>query len=129
MVEPGALVKIFADFEDVLMDFKNYEALSRTSGVDVKGLMHCLGLVEKLLGLAPTAEINSQALRKALLEMLRMNSKLNWTEFNGETWASLRLVVVLNHFRRLGRDENKANALAKLQWSMMPWEKHWPSLQ
>ena len=79
--------------------------------------MHCLGLVEKLLGLAPTAEINSQALRKALLEMLRMNPKLNRTKFNGETWASLRqerLVVVLNHFRRLGRDENKANALAKL---------------
>ena len=90
MVEPGALVKIFADFEDVLMDFKNYEALSRTSGVDVKGLMLCLGLVEKLLGLAPTAEINSQALRKALLEMLRMNPKLTRTKFNGETWASLR---------------------------------------
>ena len=86
MVEPGALVKIFADFEDVLMDFKNYEALSRTSGVDVKGLMHCLGLVEKLLGLAPTAEINSQALRKALLEMLRMNPKLNRTKFN---WGDL----------------------------------------
>ena len=69
--------------------------------------------MEKLLGLAPTAEINSQALRQPLLEMLRMNPKLNRTKFNGETWASLRqerLVVVLNHFQRLGRDENKANA-------------------
>ena len=117
MVEPGALVKVFGDFEDLLMDFKDYEGLSRTSGVDVKGLMHCLGLVEKLLALSPTAEINSQALRKALLEMLRLNPKLNRTKFNGETWVSLRserLVVVLNHFRRLARDENKANALAKL---------------
>ena len=64
MVEPGALVKIFADFEDVLMDFKNYEALSRTSGVDVKGLMHCLGLVEKLLGLAPHSRDQQPSLEK-----------------------------------------------------------------
>ena len=65
----------------------------------------------------PLKQVHSQALREALLSMLEANPALNKTKYNGKTWVSLRqerIVVVLNHVRRLAKDPNMGNAVQKL---------------
>ena len=92
VVEVGALKK-------VLSDFRGYETLSRSSGYDWKGLMHCLPLVEGLLSLCKKAEIHAQPLKRGLTGLLEAKPSLNKTRFVGAVWVQLRqerIVVLLN---------------------------------
>ena len=58
--------------------------------MDPKGLIHCLGFLEDLVKLSPTAEIHPGPLRQALLKMLGDNPGLNDSRFNGGVWVNLK---------------------------------------
>ena len=117
VVEVGALKKVLSDYESIVCDFRGYETLSRSSGYDWKGLMHCLPLVEGLLSLCKKAEIHAQPLKRGLTGLLEAKPSLNKTRFVGAVWVQLRqerIVVLLNHIRRLARDPKFGNAVNKL---------------
>ena len=117
LVEVGALQKVLSDFEGIVCDMRGYETLSRSSGYDWKGLIHCLPLVEGLLSLCKKAEIHCQPLKRALAGLLEGKPSLNQTRFVGSVWTQLRqerIVVLLNHIRRLARDPKVGNAIQKL---------------
>ena len=71
LVEVGALQKVLTDFESIVCDMRGYETLSRSSGYDWKGLIHCLPLVEGLLCLCKKAEVHTQPLKRGLTGLLR----------------------------------------------------------
>lgn len=99
VVEVGALKKVLSDYESIVCDFRGYETLSRSSGYDWKGLMHCLPLVEGLLSLCKKAEIHAQPLKRGLTGLLEAKPSLNKTRFVGAVWVQLRqerIVVLLN---------------------------------
>ena len=117
MLESGAVFKCLEQHTDIVRDFRGYETLSRNSGVDWKALMHCLPLVEGLLGLCSKAEVHPLPLRQGLVQLLTTKPDLNKTRFNGSTWVQLRaerVVVLLNHVRKLARDPKAGNAICKL---------------
>ena len=117
VVEVGALKKVLSDYESIVCDFRGYETLSRSSGYDWKGLMHCLPLVEGLLSLCKKAEIHAQPLKRGLTGLLEAKPSLNKTRFVGAVWVQLRqerIVVLLNHIRRLARDPKFGNAVNRL---------------
>ena len=117
LVEVGALQKVLTDFESIVCDMRGYETLSRSSGYDWKGLIHCLPLVEGLLCLCKKAEVHTQPLKRGLTGLLEGKPSLNKTRFVGSVWVQLRqerIVVLLNHIRRLARDPKRGNAIQRL---------------
>ena len=71
------LLETLKKHESLLKHFGPYSAISANQAVDPKGLIHCLGLLEDLVKLSPTAEIHPGPLRQALLKMLGGNPRLN----------------------------------------------------
>ena len=102
-VEAGLLQEVLRKHEDVLVNFRGYEGLSRNSGVDPRGLVHALPFVEDLLRLEPQCEVRPQPLPSGLLTE---TPQLNSTAVTGTAWVNLRcerINVLLFHVRRLAR--------------------------
>lgn len=105
-IETGLLMRVLMKHQDLLVNFKGYETLSRNNGVDPKGLLHALDFINDVLELEPTAEIHAQPLRNSLLAMLTEKPQMNDTAMGGSLWVHMRserINVVLFHVRRLAR--------------------------
>ena len=60
-------MKLLMGHEELLVNFKGYETLSRNNGVDPKGLIHALDFINDTFELQPTAKVHPQPLRNSLL--------------------------------------------------------------
>ena len=111
-VDIGLLLETLKKHESLLKHFGPYSAISANQAVDPKGLIHCLGFLEDLVKLSPTAEIHPGPLRQALLKMLGDNPGLNDSRFNGGVWVNLkseRIGIILKHVRRVKGQEDVKN--------------------
>lgn len=116
-VDVGLLLEALKKHESLLKNFGPYSAISGNQAVDPKGLIHCLGLLQDLVKLSPTAEIHSSPLRQALLKMLEENPGLNDSRFNGGIWVNLkseRIGIILKHVRRVKGQGDVKNLASKL---------------
>ena len=113
----GLLLETMKKHESLLKHFGPYSAISANQAVDPKGPIHCLGLLEDLVKLSPTAEIHPGPLRQALLKMLDGNPWLNDSRFNGGVWVNLkseRIGIILKHVRRVKGQDDVKNLASKL---------------
>ena len=81
-------------------------------------------LLEDVLRLSPSGEIQSGGLRTSLMSLLTRNAEVKNTRFNGNTWANMRserFATLLAHLRKFARDEQAMKVCA----SKLP-EKAYP---
>ena len=121
-VDVGALYKVLEQNCEILKDMGPYEHVSRNGKVEVKGIVHCLGLARGLIKLSPCGEIHGQVLRTGLLKLLSQQPALNGSKYNGIMWSNLRaerICTFLNRCRKLARTLGKGdewvNVIAKLK--------------
>lgn len=118
IVDFGLVFKALSENDALVRDLGQYETLSRTAGVDVKGLSDNISLLKALVKLERSAEVHPQPLKNGLLQMLVADPSLNKTKFNGQVWVNLRqerITCLLFHLRRFARDkEGMQLAAAKL---------------
>ena len=103
-VDVGLLLEVLNCNKTMLRDLGPYEQISRTQSCHAKGLLKCLPLIKGLIELEPTAEIHSQSIRSALMQLLVAQPTVNDTKWSGSVWCGLkveRVGVLLNHMRRL----------------------------
>ena len=125
-VDAGLLLKLLSKHEEIMKDFKSYEALSRNSGIDPRGLVNALHFVNDVLDLAPSCELHPQPLRNGLIQLLSLKPQLNTTKFNGCVWANLRaerVGVVLAHVRKLARNGTNPSCCGALTSMEFQWLK------
>lgn len=116
-VDPGLLHTVFNNHLSLVRDFGSYEKVSKQQASHPQGLMHMLPLLKGLVDLEPLAEIHGNDIRQGLFNTLLKEPSLNNTQFNGQTWVSLkaeRLTVVLFHLRRLATQEDYRTLASKL---------------
>ena len=56
VVDQGLLYRVFCEHQDLMVDMKGYEVLSRNSAVNGKALHQALPLIDALIALEPSAE-------------------------------------------------------------------------
>ena len=107
-VDPGLVLKILKDNAEVVKDLGAYETVSRASAVQPHGLLQVRHLLEDIIEVSPTCELQASVLRTALMNLLTSNISLNNTQFNGNTWSNQkaeRITVLLCHTRKVARDK------------------------
>ena len=83
-IETGLLHKVLSKHEDLWVDMKGYELLSRNSAADPRALYKLLPLAGDLLDLEPSCEIHPQPLRACLTKMITEKPELNNSKFKGK---------------------------------------------
>ena len=81
----------------------------------LEGIVKCRHMLADIIDAAPCAEIHTSSLRSSLMSLLSKKGDLNQTSFNGSTWANTkteRFSTLLNHVRKLARDERSLNVCA-----------------
>ena len=114
-VEPSLLLKTLSDYTQLVMDLGPYESVSKSGAINAKGLVHCRHLLEDLLKLSPSGEIQSSGLRTSLMSLLTQTPEVNNTRFNGSTWANMRqerFATLLAHLRKVAREEQALKVCA-----------------
>ena len=116
-VDSGLLYKCLEKHQDLVRNLGPYEIISRSMGLDPKGLVTAMPLWKEILRVEPSGEIHAQPLRNALVKLLSEKPDLNASHQSGQVWANLkveRINCVLTHVRKLGRDKNFTYIAAKL---------------
>lgn len=114
-IDPGILLRTFKDHANTIKDLGTYETISKSGAVNPQGLLHCKGLLQDIIEIAPTCQVGPQVLRTALMQLLTQNVSLNNSKFNGSTWANIkseRLTVLLAHCRKVARDKEQQRVCA-----------------
>ena len=92
-----------------------YDHISRSQGVDAKGMVHLIPLWKDLLRLCPCGEIHPQPMRQALLSLVAEHPDLNTGKHSGQVWVNLkveRLNCLLAHVRKLGGETANMSPIA-----------------
>lgn len=114
-IDPGILLRTFKDHANTIKDLGTYETISKSGAVNPQGLLHCKGLLQDIIEIAPVCQVGPQVLRTALMQLLTQNVSLNTSKFNGSTWANIkseRLTVLLAHCRKVARDKEQQRVCA-----------------
>lgn len=89
-------------------DLGAYQHISVSGGANGAGLLYCRGLLTCLLGASKFALFKVGDLKQILVELAQTYSGLNPGKQDNHAWAtslSERMMVVLNHLRRLKNSE------------------------
>lgn len=117
LIDQGLLYKVLCDHEDLVMDMKGYEQLSRNSAVNPKAMHQMLPLINALVDIEGSAEIHPQGVRSALLHLITEKPELNTSKYNGAVFVNLRaerLGVLLHHVRKLARNTPTPSVVSAL---------------
>ena len=117
LIDQGLLYKVLCDHEDLVMDMKGYEQLSRNSAVNPKAMHQMLPLINALVDIEGSAEIHPQGVRSALLHLITEKPELNTSKYNGAVFVNLRaerLGVLLHHVRKLARNKPTPSVVSAL---------------
>ena len=118
VVDTDVLYSCLEKHQAMVSNLGQYDHISRSQGVDAKGLVNLIPLWKDLLRLCPCGEIHPQPMRQALLSLLSEHPDLNTGRHSGQVWVNLkveRLNCLLAHVRKLGGPSaNMAPVAAKL---------------
>ena len=118
LVDQCLLFKAVCSNKDEVQDLGEYELVSRNQAINFTGLLQVHGLLQGLLKVSKSGQVQSGDLRTALLKMCVDSPEINNTNFKGEVWANLkqeRICTLLTHFRRLKADQVLRKGAAKLK--------------
>ena len=114
-LEPSVLLQVLEKHQGLVKDLGQYELVSRNAAINPEGIVKCRHMLADIIDAAPCAEIHTSSLRSSLMSLLSKKGDLNQTSFNGSTWANTkteRFSTLLNHVRKLARDERSLNVCA-----------------
>ena len=77
VVNQGLLYKVFSEHQELVVDLKGYEILSRNSAINGKAMRRALPLIQALVELEPSAEIHAHAARNSLMKLTTEVPNLN----------------------------------------------------
>ena len=121
-IEPSVLLQVLEKHQGLVKDLGPYELVSRNSAINAEGIVKCRHLLTDIIEAAPCAEIQTSSMRSSLFTFLSKKPELNGTSFNGSTWANTkteRFSTLLNHVRKLARDERSLSVCAGKLWQRL----------
>ena len=104
IVDQASLNDAFLKHTCLWKSMEEYEVVSKSSGVKGDSLAKLCPFLDKLVDLAPQAEINSTQLKTAVMSTLVRDPTLNSSKIKNDVWACCRVdrvITALNHLRRL----------------------------
>ena len=114
-VDGVLLFKRLEKHKKIVANLGEYETLSRNGALSYEGLVQNAPLIEDLVLLAPSAELNPASVKTSLLRALATDASLNQSKFNGQVWINLRqerLCTLLSHVRKAVRDKTSLQQAA-----------------
>ena len=121
-IEPSVLLQVLEKHQGLVKDLGPYELVSRNSAINAEGIVKCRHLLTDIIEAAPCAEIQTSSMRSSLFTFLSKKPELNGTSLNGSTWANTkteRFSTLLNHVRKLARDERSLSVCAGKLWQRL----------
>ena len=114
-IDEGPLLDAFGRHASLISNMGSYESRSVSDQPCGKGILALAGLVRDIIKISPACLLPIPLIRKALSRLVFQQPTINGTIYNNGLWSNLRqerITCVLNHTRRLRREEERLRQVA-----------------